>query len=87
MHGCAGGDLHLRGRAAGGEQREIHRGAVSQVVKDEASNTGMQALTGVQDGAALYNVALFIDQNSATIHPQAAAEDWFRPWGWGGGGW
>ena len=59
-------------------------GAVSEVVKDEASNTGLQALTGVQDGASLYNVALFIDMNSAAIHPSAAAEDWFRPWG---GGW
>lgn len=62
-------------------------GAVAEVVADESANTGLPALTGVQEGASLMNVALFIDQNQGALHPAASTKDWWRPWGGGGWGW
>ena len=68
-------------------------GVTNELVAERANGAGTSLITAVTPGAAMSNVALFIDANRASLKASAATEHWWwfcGPWcgGWGwGGGW
>lgn len=66
-------------------------GVANELVAERANGAGTPLITAVTPGAAMSNVALFIDANRVALKANAATETWWLfcgPWCGGyGGGW
>ena len=56
---------------------KTHGGVTNGLVLDQKNGAGMPVVTEVAPGAALTNVALFIDTSKAALTPLAQEKDWW----------
>lgn len=65
-------------------------GVANELVAEHNNGAVTNLITAVQPGATMSNVALFIDENRESLHPESSTKTWWLfcgPWCWGGGGW
>ena len=69
--------------AASEDALKTKGGATNELVAERANGAGTPLITAVTPGAAMSNVALFIDANRASLKANAATEHWWwfcGPW-------
>jgi hypothetical protein len=61
------------------------RGVTNELVAEHANGAVTNLITAVQPGATMSNVALFIDENRASLQPASSTKTWWLfcgPWCW-----
>ena len=60
-------------------------GVANELVAEHNNGAVTNLITAVQPGATMSNVALFIDENRESLHPESSTKTWWLfcgPWCW-----